>query len=441
MRLLHSIVSGILLIGSQTIHAESSGEEGSETLTEYLQNLGAYLGFDITQELKNPVATLLDISGTTLAQQYSFVTLLGAIPVNAYSEALAYFVPSNTDNYSLINDMANYTFQTQPSSSSYDNPSTGEQGGISVSALIDQETYQKDPVSQSVLNLLATPQTTFCMNNDVTAWTDCNLLYDSKIMANVIGTIPDPNTFFTFDYNKDIMTQLNSNTLLSPMLYTTTDSSSGTSSNDSKTDNSDDGEGLTANNQAQEAENFIRYATRLVTPPPLPKRGEYNALYTDAIYDGDDANSLFKKQLAQQKISRYLTKLRTFSAQSSVPTANLYSILSKRLPQAQSSDNSKQTSQALSEFQMATRRLYDPSKKDSDSSKQWIDQINEASTATVQKEIAILLSEINYQMYLSRQQEERTLATLSVMLMQSLIAPNFATDADIETISSSNNDS
>jgi intracellular multiplication protein IcmX len=107
----------------------------------------------------------------------------------------------------------------------------------------------------------------------------------------------------------------------------------------------------------------------------------------------------------------------------------------------QSSDSKTQTSQALSEFKMATRRLYDPSKSSNDSanpdeSNQWVTLINDASSGTVQKEIAILLSEINYQLYLSRQQDERALATLSLMLIQSLSAPSFSsTDIDIETTS------
>lgn len=42
--------------------------------------------------------------------------------------------------------------------------------------------------------------------------------------------------------------------------------------------------------------------------------------------------------------------------------------------------------------------------------------------ATVQKEIAVLLAEINYQMYLDRQIQERILLTNSIMLLQNLKA-------------------
>ncbi|MDX2345354.1 MAG: hypothetical protein QNK11_00570, partial [Legionella sp.] len=153
---LRHIASGILLLASQPMYADDS----SETLSEYLKNLSGYLGFDVSQEPSAPLATLINISAATLVQQYSFVTLLGAIPVNSYSEAFAYFVPPNTKDYALINDMANYAFQRQANSATYSDPSASTSGGgVSVSALIDQEAYQKDPVSQSVLNILTTPQT------------------------------------------------------------------------------------------------------------------------------------------------------------------------------------------------------------------------------------------------------------------------------------------
>ena len=65
---------------------------------------------------------------------------------------------------------------------------------------------------------------------------------------------------------------------------------------------------------------------------------------------------------------------------------------------------------------MATKRLYDPSKE---AGAQWVDKINTASTATVQKEMVILLSELNYQLYLMNQKQDRLLLTETMLLMQS----------------------
>jgi intracellular multiplication protein IcmX len=444
MHLFRYLVPSLLLLSSSiTLHADNAtaGEaaENLESLTEYLKNLGSDFGFDVTQAVDSPLATLLDLSATTLSQQYAFISLLGAIPVNAFKadnadkdSVLAYFVPESDKDNAPINDMANYTF----ASATYSNPSVGEKGGVSVSALIDQPTYQNDPVSQSILNAISTPSTTYCLNNDANGLlsdSDCNKgtngnMTNGNVMINVVGDIPGPSNFFSFTYNKNIMTQLNSNTLLSPLLYTTDGSDPG---NNTDKENP----GLIATNQVQDAVNFIRYATRSVTPPELPLQKDYKTVFDKASDDTGDVSD-FDKYLAQVGISKYITKLRTYSAQQSVAISNLYAMLSKRMPQDLSSDNSTQTSQALSEFQMATRRLYDPAKKDNQNEKQWIDKINEASTATIQKEMVMLLAEMNYQLYLSRQQQERMILTLSIMSMQgTAAAPTFSSDSEIQVTS------
>ena len=115
--------------------------------------------------------------------------------------------------------------------------------------------------------------------------------------------------------------------------------------------------------------------------------------------------------------------MRVYAAQSSVAISNLYGVLSKRMPQTVPSADGKSnttSSEALSEFQTATWRLYNPSEKNSDN--QWVNLINQSSAATVEKEMAILLSEINYQLYLNRQMEEKNLLTNSVLLVQSLMS-------------------
>jgi intracellular multiplication protein IcmX len=443
MRTFRHVVPGLLLLASSQIHA---GDD--DTLDSYVKNFGAWLGYDVSQPVNSPLSELLAVSTATNLQQFSFITLLGAMPVNAYTADLSYFVPSSADgSYAALNSMANFTFAKQPNSGAYSSPSTGTDGGVSASSLIDQpsssaSTYQNDPVTQSILNTLTTRQTTFCLSKDLTTWeSDCSYLYDSKIASNVMGAIPDKlDTYFTYDYNQNIIPQLNSNSLFGPLLYATTSTASTTSSS-TETDTDD---GLTAQNQLQEANNFILYAAGLVTPPTLPKLSEFDKTYQAATTDSTDATSVLNKQLSQEKIGSYFTKLRSYAAQLSVPTGNLYAILAKRM--SQSSDGSKQTSQALSEFKMATRRLYDPSTSsnnsadNTDESNQWVTLINNASSATVQKEIAILLSEINYQLYVSNQLNERNNATLSLMLIKSITPPTFK-DSDIDIAGPSATDS
>lgn len=386
----------------------------TQNLSQYLQYLGGYLGYDLTQ---SPTANnqtisqqLLSISTTQLAENYVYNTLFGALPVNAFSVALSQFVPSSVAGANIINALANATFTYQQ----YSSASSGQQGKVSVSNLIDQQTYQQDPVSQAVLNILGTPDYTFCMAYDQSSWnSECNLMYQNQVMANVLGPLPSTYQFFSYDYNQQLIGQLNSNTLMGPLLYSTENSNQNNTG--SPTPNRQN-PGLLAQNQVQEAANFVRYASGAVTPASLPQLKAYDTLYNQAVPPSGSNNvSQLQQKQAQATLSNYLTNLRVYAAQSSVGIGNLYYILSKRLPQNQSGSSTILTSQAMSEFNMASWRLFNP---DQSPNKQWINQINNASSATVQKEIATLLAEINYQMYLDRQLQERILLTNSIMLIQ-----------------------
>ena len=368
---------------------------------DYIKNLGTYFGFDVTKAKEDetgkavtPNESLLDIDATLLAQQYAYTTLLGAFP----------------------------------GQSPYNSTDTGNSGLVSVSELIDQEDYQNDPTNQAVLDILTTPNYTFCMSSDGSTYmSDCKTLYDKKVATNAIGPLPKTYDFFTFDYNKPIVPQLNSNTLLAPLIYSTTSTPPTGSSDDGKTTSSEDG--LTAINQIQNAVNFIRYASKQISPSASGATlANYDSLYQQTIYDGTDATKLKDKTKAQEAIASYLADLRSYAAASSVPISNLYYLLSNRMPQkssgsdssssteSSSTSSSTPTSQALSQYEMATKRLYDPSKE---AGAQWVDKINTASTATVQKEMVILLSELNYQLYLMNQKQDRLLLTETMLLMQS----------------------
>lgn len=417
MRLVHKLsLLSLLCLGSAPAIAalgdnqyEQQNNTNSQNMVQYLLHLGGFLGYDLTKDPQannNTISqTLFDAQATQLLQSYLFTTFLGSIPVNTFSQNLSQFLPTNLPDASILNAFANTTFANPP----YNSPST--QGGVAVTQLVDQQTFQKDPVSQGILNILATPDSSYCMSYDGSTWTpNCSLLYQSKVMSNVIGTLPSTYAYYTYDYNQKFISQLNSNTLMSPLLYSTqSDAANTTSSGNPNPQNT----GLSAQNQAQQAANFIRYVTGTVAPTTLPKLRDYDTVYSQATNTDGSVTQLQKMQ-AQARLTAYFTSLRIYAAQTSVGLSNLYYILSKRMPQ-NPSNSGNPTSQAKSEFTMATWRLYNP---DLSPNKQWITQINNASPATVQKEIATLLAEINYQMYLSRQQEERLLLTNSLMLIQ-----------------------
>lgn len=392
----------------------------TSNLASYVLNLGLYLGYDLTQQPKPPFSPLLS---STLAQLMSssssqlplftliFDTFLGSIPVNSF---VSQFVPSSNATYSAVNALANATFP------SYNSPS---QNNISVSSMIDQQSYQQDPVSQAVLNILGTPDYSYCMNYDGSAWTGggtganaypfpkCQYLYQYQVMNNVLGTLPSTYQFYTYAYNQQFLSQLNGNVLIAPLMYSTTNNSSSTSSSPAQ---GPENGGLTAQTQAQQAANFIRYATGDVSPVSLPHLKDYDTLYNQATNTGNNV-SLPVQMQAQATLTGYFTKLRTFAAQSSIAYSNLYYIFSRRLPQSMGSDVAP-TSQAINEFNMATWRLYTPG---GNANTQWLNQINQASSATVQKEMVTLLAEINYQLYLTRQQQERLLLTNTMLLLLS----------------------
>ncbi len=407
---------------NQNNNYDNNSDTPSPTdLQKYLYNLGLYIGYDLrgTNDPKAPEppkSTLLtdpnqDTSQLKQLAQFAFYSVFGAIPVNTF---LPYFIPTSSATgsasiYTTLNDWANAVFP------SYNQKNTAP---VSVSELIDQKVYQLDPINQSILNILNTPDSTFCMDNAGSAWTkDCAILYQNQVMNNAIGTLPGTDSFFTYDYQQQFLNQLNVNSLIAPVIYSTQSNQTNNSSSNQQGNN---GAGLTADSQAQQAANFIRYVTGAMAPMPMIKRTDYDNQFSAAYPYGasgsppgdESSTARTNRENARASLDKYIADVRAYAAKNSVAVSNLYYILSKRMPQKNLDDSS----QALNELQMATRRLYDPTKN----ATQWMDLINKSSPATVQKEIAILLSEINYQLYLNRQQEERLLLTNTLLLAGSI---------------------
>lgn len=379
-------------------------------LVQYVQNLGLYLGYQLqNQPTEAPSSTLLFAASTQVMQTYAINTLMGSIPVNAISSAYSQFVP-NISSASVLNAWANSAF----------NQGGGAGAPLYIIPQIDQQTYQQDPVSQSILNILGTPDASSCINVNPSDQTqaysqNCKLNYENKVSVNVVGEIPDVQSFFSYQYVATFLPQLNSNTFLSPLWYSTDQATAESTSSTAATTTTDSG--LTADNQLKAATNFIQYVSGAVAPASLAKQSTYTDLYTLAkgLTKGETP---FQQQQANETLATYLASLRTYASQMSVGMSNLYYIFGKRLPQKQGTTaDAPQMSQALSEYNMATWRL---SQSQTQGQEAWLDKINKASSATVQKEIAILLAEINYQMYLNRQQDERLLLTQSVLLLQTI---------------------
>lgn len=113
------------------------------------------------------------------------------------------------------------------------------------------------------------------------------------------------------------------------------------------------------------------------------------------------------------------TAIRAYVAAQSVGANNLYQMMIERLPQGNLGKNSGLVDKEgkpifnasplqVKEF-LATRRSQNPA---------WYRQMADASPATVQRETLFVLAEIRQQLFEMQQQNERLLATLSVMQMQ-----------------------
>jgi len=379
--------------------------DATEELKEDFENFGKYLGYTVTGAPSPMPSAQIDDSVITALQKSAIDLFLGTIPGKS-------IVDPDPNN---LNSLINKLFKSQAAGAAT----------LESSHLIDQKAskaatsgggdttdYPDDPVSQSIVNLLGTPAHSMCIA--ITSATNtkasdpskinCSAadpVYQEAIALKVIGTLPKPTDAYSI--NTTLTNQLNSNTLISPFIYLTTGSSANSSASN----------GLPAGNQAQEAENFIRYASSAVSPPTQMSAEAFQTIYKNTTPKGSKKEDIAAALYATEALSSYFVNVRTYAAQISVGTGNLYHMLSKRMPQSTSGTTS---SEAYNEYLMATKRLHNP--VDKAANQQWVEQINNASPAAVQKEIAVLLSEINYQLYLSRQQEERLLLTNTAMLFQ-----------------------
>jgi intracellular multiplication protein IcmX len=417
---------GLILTLNPYVYAQGipgEGEGGEGEVAKLITNLGAFLGYSIGAPTPpTPNSSLITSPTQTITSLQNLILLqLGTIMSPT-------IVDPNNSEATALNGKTNVIYKqyNTPSTSGTNTETSGSQATLTVSPLIDVPPYQANPVSQSILNLTTTPDISNCLQiscanpsskNDTLVVKCCaekTPVYRTQIGINVLGNIPTPETMYS-PLATAINNEMNANTLIEPQelaVNSKTPSPQGKSgSGDSNTPPTI---GLIANNQAQEAENFIRYATEAVSPPEQATYETYQNYYNTAtkIPKNPTADQLKKAANAQTLLSNYLSSWRSFTAQKSVAVSNLYHILSKRMPQPGSANQT--SSQALSEFNMATKRLYDP-KSDG---KQWINEINTASPATVQKEIALLLAEMNYQLYLNRQDQERLLLTNSIILMR-----------------------
>lgn len=419
---------------------QGQDDEAISKIKEYFENLGKYFGYDVKNYCTTDGPCSEDgqsgtaASGTAAGQEPEFSRALlnekniQSTQLDSYSGFLGALLGGA--NPLIPTDAAtkliqSFSAQTFPSYNSEDSGSGSSAGGqkavVTVSPRVDQKEYQTDPVSQSILNMLSTPDNSYCIEGKEDA-DICKALSRQAIITNPWiskdgknktsteaqespvpdAEFPKPGEVFLPKTNQGFIPELNTNTFLMPLLYSS--------------------EGKTS--QAQQAANFVRYVSGLMSPISTATYQDYKEQFkaaSDPIPGLSKEEAAVLKNKAQTILGDYLLRIRMYAAQSSVALSNMYYMMARRLPQGDG-----KTSDALAEFKMATWRLFDFNAEKADDGQKWLNKIQKGSAASVQKEIAVLLAEINYQMYLQRQQNERMLLTQSIALIQMarFAAPN-----------------
>ena len=268
-------------------------------------------------------------------------------------------------------------------------------------------------IAGNALNAGTTSYNSFCPDPFIQLNTASGS-YGTSTAGEFNTEMPGYYTFLRQTSDPKVLPSLSADTLLSPLTY---NEQMPNESNNSSTDNL----GLYGRTELASADNFIRYLSGELIPNTISTDTEYN-LYKDLANFGVDGDESLCSQYpidAAMKIKVYRTMLRGYAAQESVGTSNLYHLMQKRrsVPTGQThTSNTKNTSQMEEEYNMATYRIFNPDGSGSTAKETlWQANLKQASSAAIQKQMALLLAEINYQLFLNRKEQERILLTLSAM--------------------------
>ena len=360
---------------------------------------------------------------------------------------------TNFDGYSLINSLANAVIKSNSNMSpaGYDAPTSLRSDAPTI-----------NPVSQMLLNTLSiTPDEQCFKTGATTTWDNqCAFTYPiSYIYAQALGIGPNQsaNDIFSASKNNNLIAlgfttaalgtstspgasaypttshniqtlflpEVDSSVFLSPLVYNSNKSGSASTSYPTPYTGFQD----TAFSQLSAAQAFLRNVTGNILPNPPPSIASLNKKL------GDLTSKDIKTQLeAFKSLSKYILTSRVYTSQESVAYQNIYEIMSKRMPfNDQNASNSPQdegspanpnpSSQALNEFIMSTYRLFNPQGSNSQGQTKWQYKIASTSSLNVEREMALLLAELNSQIYLMRQQQERLVFTESLILLNTIRTP------------------
>ena len=413
-----------------------------------LYNLGNYFGFDLTATPQTVSSSVFKIDGQKTIEQTTVSSLF-------------YILSANTTFPNFFAGISAYKAFDAEANALFNNNNLPPISNVDVT--LDSSNSNSNPInplSQSLLNILSITPDSNCINtsqnnsllspcpfnyiesNEYAAALGFQSIPTSNILTSSTSTSQtgdcndglcnisnvitayflNPNTGSPNGSQAYLLKQIDSSLFLSPLIYDTESLSS-------QTQSSSEGQGLSNNSQMQAASNYVKYVSGTLLPKSLADQStikDKNSIITSFSSDTKTRMQAFHDLLG------YVLGLRVYAAQMSLPMQNFYESLAKRMVLPTDASSSQKTSQALNEFVMASYRLYTPSSSNDGgpATSAWQDMLNTASPATVQKETALILAEINYQLYQMRQQQEKLLLIQSSQLMNSLRPPVLVSDSN-----------
>ena len=423
-----SVLCSVLLGFSVFTYAASSSTDGtsnsgSGSMAAYFTAYAKYIGINITTNNNGPgvipptTPSMPSVTSTTALALWLVAPMANALVEQAQADALLWpnFTTSTNGTGVSVNDLLDVggTGQTYQATSTLG--------------------YGDTPVRQLVLNILGRAGEDYQQINNNCSTSNQTSFGCQPVINRVIGAITnvagsDYKMSTLLQPLSGVADQLNANSLLEPLAYQSPASGSSTSS--STGSNSSDDTGLQSSNSGSTAQNFIRYLS-YESVNPLVLTSAEEGILMNWLSDVDSTVSNCTVQNSRTKLSQYLIDLRHYAAQMSVGMGNLVNMLARRMPNSNNQDaNGNAQSAVQAEYNMATRRIFNPNEVDKATA--WQKNIQSASLLELMRQMNYLLADMNYQMYLNRMQQERLLLTLSTLQLQQAVSGRTVIKGDID---------
>lgn len=404
-------------ISTANTDASTTVSNASSATVTAINTLGQWMGFPLPTAPAQPVPYMVntlavpDLTQIIDSQYGVAASYLSQTPLIGGS-IVPQTAPYDT-TYATTNNILNATAVSTTNNvwSTYTTPSTST---ISVIPNVDMPTstsslttYPCNTIGcEIVYSLISTPDYTMCTPSYSTNYyaylpnsDNCPIpQYDFSVASNMLGVsatesnntviygtgFPAPGSFST--YLQVQMPNMNADVLTAPLAYSST--------------------------QLNNVNNFIHNITGSLTMLlPLPY-SEYQTAYNN-INTAQSDPALVNQ--SAEAIFNYILSLKSFGSYLSIGLSDLEFIMGRRMPNALTG-----TSTAADESMMFTRRLFNNTPTQGTvPDNTWVNDMNQASPIVLQREMVVLLAEINYQLYLQRMQDEKILLTLAAMQLGS----------------------